>query len=169
MRGATRALPMLLLLVAIAAPAPATSGVERTLQALERDIGAATAHAVALRERVAADVATGKGADIAGIADGGVGSSLTALRLAARAVDRRLERLRLATAGELTPDRAAVMLALRTSLASLLWTIEVIPATLQPDAATKAKRERQLTELDEALAELDSATAAMASFDWAEH
>ena len=169
MRGVMRALLMLLLLVAVAAPAAATSGVGRALQALERDIAAATAHAAALRERFAADVATGKGADIAGIADGGVGSSLTALRLAARAVDRRLERLRLATAGELGPDRAEVMLALRSSLASLLWTIEVIPSTPEPDAATKAKRERQLAQLDEALAELDLATAAMASFDWAEH
>lgn len=164
-----RALLMLLLLVAGTAPAAATSGVGHTLQALERDIGAATAHAAALRERFAADVATGKGADIAGIADGGVDSSLTALRLAARAVDRRLEQLRAATAGELGPDRAAVMLALRSSLASLLWTIEVIPATPEPDVATKARRERQLAELDEALADLDLATAAMASFDWAEH
>ncbi len=164
-----RALLMLLLLVAVAAPAAATSGVGRALQALERDIVAVTAHAAALRERFAADVETGKGAEIAGIADGGVDSSLTALRLAARAVDRRLERLRLATAGELTPDRAEVMLALRSSLASLLWTIEVIPSTPEPDAATKAKRERQLAQLDEALAELDLATAAMASFDWAEH
>ena len=163
-----RALLMLLLLLALAAPAAATSGVGRTLQALERDIWAATAHAAALRERFAADVATGEGAEIAGIADGGVDSSLTALRLAARAVDRRLERLRQATAGELGPDEAAVMLALRASLASLHWTIESIPSTLERDAETTARRDRQLARLDEALDELDLATAAMASFDWGE-
>ena len=164
--GLMRAMLLMLLLVAIAAPAEAAAGVTRTLAALERDIGAATAHALALRERLEAEVETSKGADIAGIADGGVGSSLTALRLAARAVDRRLEQLRLATAGDLPPDRAEVMLALRSSLASLLWTIEAIPLRLEPDPETLAKRERQLAQLDEAVAELDHATAAMASFDW---
>ena len=163
-----RAFLLLLLAVATGAPAAAAGDVGRTLQALERDIGAATAHAAALRERFAGAVATDEGADIAGIADGGVGSSFTALRLAARAVDRRLERLRLATAGALTPEQAEVMLVLRASLANLHWTIESIPATLEPDAETTVRRERQLTRLDEALGELDLATAAMASFDWAE-
>jgi hypothetical protein len=162
------ALAMLLLALWVLPAVASPVGVSRTLVALERDIGAAAAHATALRDRLEAEVATGKGAEIAGIADGGAGSSLTALRLAARAVDRRLEHLRTATANELSPDRAEVMLSLRASLAGLLWTIETIPLALDPDAETLAERERQLAQLDEALAELDSATAALASFDWGE-
>ncbi len=165
-----KGVPLVMLLLALwAVPAVASPvGVTRTLVALERDIAAAAAHATALRDRLEAEVATGKGAEIAGIADGGAGSSLTALRLAARAVDRRLEQLRLATANELSAEQAEVMLSLRASLASLLWTIETIPLALEPDAETLVQRERQLAQLDEALAELDSATAALASFDWGE-
>jgi len=168
MRGVMRALLVLLLSLTAVAPAAAAVEVARTLDALVLDIGAARAHAAALRERFAVEVGTGKGADIAGIADGGAGSSLNALRLVARALDRRLERLRLATAGELSADRAEVMLALRASLADLRWTIETLPATPDPDAATLARRGLQLERLDATLAEFDLAAAAMASFDWAE-
>lgn len=168
MRGVMSALLVLLLSLTAVAPAAAAVEVRHSLEALARDIGAARAHAVALRERFAVEVSTGKGADIAGIDDGGVGSSLTALRLVARALDRRLERLRLATASDVSPDRAEVMLVLRASLGDLRWTIESVPSGPDPDAATRAERERQLERLDATLAELDLAASAMASFDWAE-
>ena len=162
---------------AMAAPAAAAVAVSRTLEALARDVGAAQAHAAALRERLAVDiarddaavpVATDKGAEIAGIAGGDVHSSLVALRLVARAVDRRLEGLRLATKGELSPERAEVVLVLRSSLAEFRWTIERMPSGPEADAETRAARERRLARLEAALAELDRATAAMSSFDWAD-
>ena len=163
-----RALLVLLLSLTAVAPAAAAVEVRHSLDALVLDIGAARAHAAALRERFAVEVGTDKGADIAGIADGGIATSLTALRLVARALDRRLERLRLARASELSADRAEVMLALRASLADLRWTIETVPAAPAADAASLARRELQLERLDATLAELDLAAAAMASFDWAE-
>jgi len=168
MRVVMRALLVLLLSLTAVAPAAAAVEVRHSLDALVLDIGAARAHAAALRERFAVEVGTSKGADIAGIADGGIATSLTALRLVARALDRRLERLRLARASELSADRAEVMLALRASLADLRWTIESLPAAADPDAASLARRELQLERLDATLAELDLAAAAMASFDWAE-
>lgn len=182
MKSVARVLLVLLLAAmalgpaAMVAPAAAVE-VSRTLQALARDVGAAQAHAAALRERLALDlatdevavqIATDEGAEIAGIADGGVRSSLVALRLVARAVDRRLEGLRRTTTDELSPERAEVMLALRSSLAEFRWTIERMPSGPEADAETRATRERRLARLEAALAELDYATAAMASFDWAD-
>ncbi len=168
MRFAVRAGLVLLLLIAAAAPAVAGIGVPQILAALERDIAATRVHAVVLRERLAADAEPDAGAAVAGIADGGAGSSFTALRLAARTVDRRLERLRLATADALAPDRVEVLLALRASLAELLWTIESMRTEPAPDAESRLRRERQLARLDESLGELDRAATTMVRFDWTE-
>jgi|GEM_PF-1957080 len=172
MRGVTTALLALLLwsttLVWTAVhPAAAAVGVTRTLDALTQDIGAARAHAAALRERLATDVATSDGAAIAGIADGGIASSVNALRLVARAMDRRLEQLRLATASELEPDRAELLLVLRASLADFRWTIERMAQDPGPGSGTETGHDSALVRLDATLRELERATAAMASFDWA--
>lgn len=171
MRGLVSGFFVLLLSLAMVASgtAAAAVGVSRTLDALAQDIGAAQVHAAVLRERLAGNAATSDGADIAGIAGGGIDSSVSALRLVARAVDRRLEHLRLAAASELEPARAEVLLVLRASLADFRWTIERIaqrPDLL--DTGTEAGHESELVRLHATLRELDRATAAMASFDWAE-
>lgn len=163
-----RGLLLVIFALLIAAPAAAADSVGRMLVALERDIDAATVHAAVLRDRFAADVAPDEGADIAGIADGGAASTLRALRLAARAVDRRLERLRLATADGLAPDRAAVVLTLRASVATLQRTLAGIPSAPDPDARAWAERERRLATLDATLIELEQAATALARFDWGE-
>jgi hypothetical protein len=148
--------------------AAASIGVSGTLDALARDIGAAQAHAAVLRERLETAVEPSDGADTAGIADGGVDSSLSSLRLVARALDRRVERLRLATAGELPPDRTEVLLVLRTSLADFRWTIETMGQGPNLDTDTGALRDGELLRLEASLRDLDLATAAMTSFDWPE-
>ncbi len=154
-------------LAAVAAPS-----VARMLVALERDIGAAMAHAAVLRERLAAEPATGAveprprgAADIAGIADGGSQSSLAALRLAARAVDRRLDMLR-AAMPEQPSESAEVMLIMRSALGSVLWTIEDLPLATDEETAGVPTRRALLDRLDRSLADLATGTKAMAELAW---
>jgi hypothetical protein len=158
------------------------AGAPRTLAALERDIGAAMAHATVLRERLAAAPLLdplapdphlpdplapqpSRAADIAGIADGGGRSSLAALRLATRAIDRRLETLRASLPTE-PPERTEIMLIMRSALGSVLWTIEDLPLAAAEVTDTAPTRDALLDRLDRSLGDLATATAAMAAFQW---
>lgn len=170
-RALVWALAMAVLLVVAPATTAGAMTAPRALAALERDIAAAMAHAAALRERLAAEPVAdalapspGNATDIAGIADGGSWSSLAALKLAARGLDRRLETLR-AGLPEQPPERAEIMLIMRTALGSVLWTIEDLPAATDEEADTAPTRQALLDRLDRSLTDLATATTAMAAFE----
>ncbi len=163
---------LVLALAGLATTAPVvTAGAmaaPRALAALDRDIAAAMAHAAALRERLAVEpggaaltARPSRAVDLAGIADGGSFSSLAALRLAARGLDRRLEALR-AALPDPPAERAQIMLIMRTALGSVFWTLEDLPLATAEDTGTTPTRSALLDRLDRALADLDNATAAMA-------
>lgn len=171
---AMRAMVWAFAMAALLATAPATTAAARAapraLAALERDIAAAMAHAGALRERLAGEpnaLAAGPSntTDIAGIADGGSWSSFAALRLAARGLDRRLETLR-AGLPDQPPERAEIMLIMRTALGSVLWTIEDLPLATDEETETAPTRQALLDRLDRSLTDLAAATTAMAAFEW---
>lgn len=176
-RGHTiRAMVWAVAMAVLLATAPASTAdamtAPRALAALERDIAAAMAHAAALRERLAAEPVAdaltawpSNATDIAGIADGGSWSSLAALKLAARGLDRRLETLR-AGLPEQPPERAEIMLIMRTALGSVLWTIEDLPAATNEQTDNAPTREALLDRLDRSLTDLANATTAIADFAW---
>jgi hypothetical protein len=157
----------------MAQPSLANGGVPSMLAALERDIGAAVVHAATLRERLAAEAGAARlepaeeatAADIAGIADGGSASSLAATRQVARALDRRLELLRQATADD-PPKRTEIVLLMRMALGSVLWTLEDLPLATDEATGEAPSRRALLDRLDRALADLDTATDALAEVAW---
>lgn len=171
------ALP-LLLLVAFSALWPgraAAVGPEATLASLEQSIRAAMAQAQSLREDLAREPVVNLGADIAGIADGGLGSSLATLRLSTRAVDRRLETLRLearaakarkpAMPRDDNLKRAELMLAMRTQLGTAAWAIEEIPRHAEAGPVGRTAQQAAMDTLEQALAGLGQAVTAMAALD----
>jgi len=89
----------LLLLASLPAlwPGWAAAGPKATLASLEQSVRAAMAQAQRLREDLERTPVVNPGAEMAGIADGGLRFSLVALRHSVRAVDRRVETLRLET------------------------------------------------------------------------
>ena len=117
------ALALLLSSLLLSLAGGASAGVPKTapqaLTMLERDLGAAMAHAARLRERLAEEVGDSPAAVVVGLADGGRGSSLAGLRLAARALERRIDELRAATGTTDDPGRLELMLAMRAALGRL--------------------------------------------------
>lgn len=151
------ALPML-------QPVAAVAGSLSTLVRLEQSIRAAMAHTDSLREDLHRESVVNPAAEIAGIADGGVRSSLAALRLTARSIDRRLETLRLTLAGE-SLKHVEILLAMRRDLATLAWAIEAIPPTLEDPTAGRRELKAALLEIEQALTDLDGAATALAALD----
>lgn len=144
-------------------PMPAAAG-PATLLRLEQSIRAAIAHTQSLREDLHRTPLVNRNAEIAGIADGGPRSSLAALRLTARSIDRRLETLRLALPAQ-SPEHLEILLVLRQELAKLAWAIEEIPQAFDDPLAAPDARDAALRQVEEVLAELDGARAALAALE----
>ena len=140
------------------------------LALLEQDIAAAMAHAAVLRERLAAEprastttAGFGNAADLAGISDGGSRSSLAALQLAVRTLDRRIEAL---GADQKPAERRQLILHMRTALAGMLWTIHDLPLVADAEIGDTQAGPAFIDRLDRSLRDLDNATTALASFAW---
>ncbi len=145
---------------------PAQLDVATSLAALKHDLAAGEAHAAALRAHAPDQSDGNPSAAAAGIADGGLDWSRAALRLVARRIDRRLERLRTSPEVMAHTERAQTMLLMRTAQSKLVSTIEAIPGADHVSRAAEQDRQQTLDALDEALADLAAATAVMASYDW---
>lgn len=152
------------ILPALLRSAAAADGIAATLTDLESSISAARVQAESLREGLASAPIVNEAADLVGIADGGTGTSLAALRLATQGIDRRLESLRRAISED-DLRQAELVLAMRGQLGTLAWALEEIPQHLAADAASRAALETALQRLDQALLQLAGATDTIAAYN----
>ncbi|MCB1885720.1 MAG: hypothetical protein KDG89_17320 [Geminicoccaceae bacterium] len=112
---------------------PTEAAAPSLVKGLQRNLDAVRAQAAALEERVRAPLPPNPGADAAGIADGGLASTLGGLRRAGMALAHGLHRLRESTA----PDRVReqeVLVHMGVELRAFVWTLDDIEDAPDPTA-----------------------------------
>ncbi|MFO1070477.1 MAG: hypothetical protein U1E14_18325 [Geminicoccaceae bacterium] len=137
-------------------PAAAVQLPDVELFAIERDIGAARAHAASLRRLDGVGQPPDAAAELVGISDGGRVATLRALRQTGRRLERRLLPLT-AACGQIGGEPQDVAAAIDGGLAGLGSLIEIVARS----AGGAADRDLELERIDATLLWLDGATAAL--------
>jgi hypothetical protein len=153
----TRSL-LVLALTAWLLPGPAAAArlPDAELFAIERDIGAARAHAASLRGYEGIGRPPDAAAELVGISDGGRIATLRALRQTGRRLERRLLPVTAASSG-LGGEPQDVAAAIDGGLAGLGSLIEIVSRGV----GDSADRGVELERIDATLVWLDGATAAL--------
>lgn len=127
------------------------------LRTVERDVGAMTEQVSVMRGRLAERIdGEGPAAQVVGIADGGLLSTMRSLHQATQRIGRRLDELK-PRLRQLDETRAGeILLAMRVELSTLALALGELAAS--DDAGARV---RALDQLSRALAALDGATAAV--------